>query len=221
VGDPASITGAFFLDAQTLCGAVRPSTIRVRAEKFDQLRVVDLIREGINNRVQIHLMAVCRKLNAIRQAPGDILKKLGRKPRVSPSNLPIDYELCLSVDGRKRPHVTANPFIGHFHRDILLLRADERPNFINLNTLSGDVADHHVVELKASRADFGQQPENGPFGNASHADGRADRTAFNQGRYYRYFLVHAQPIHTLIIHDRFSIAKRKVELGQRKNTMWF
>jgi hypothetical protein len=97
--------------------------------------------------------------------------------------------------------------MGHFHGDVLLFRADERPDFVNLNTLSGDVANHYVVELKASRADFGQQAKDGSFGNASHADGRADRTAFNQRRDHRDFLVHTQPIHTLIIHDRFSIAR--------------
>jgi len=35
-------------DAQTLCGAVRPCSVRISAEHLDQLRVVDLIRESIN-----------------------------------------------------------------------------------------------------------------------------------------------------------------------------
>src|SRR3989442_2920467 len=78
------------LDAKTLRGAVRPCSIRIGAVNLDELREVDIIRERINHRVQIHLMSIRGELHAIRQAPGDILKKLGRKPRVSPSNKPAD-----------------------------------------------------------------------------------------------------------------------------------
>jgi hypothetical protein len=52
------------------------------------------------------------QLNAIRHAPGDILKELRRKPRVSPPNHPTDNELGIRFDRREGPHVTADPLSG-------------------------------------------------------------------------------------------------------------
>ena len=46
------------LDTQTLRGAVPLLGFRIIPEYLDKLRVVDLIREGINHRVQVHFVAV-------------------------------------------------------------------------------------------------------------------------------------------------------------------
>src|ERR1022692_3796152 len=79
---------------------------------------------------------------------------------------------------------------------VFLLAAHEAPDFVNLNFLSGDIAERHVEVVRTDRAHVCQQSENCALGNASHPRSRADRIAFNERRDHRDFLVRAELSHT-------------------------
>jgi hypothetical protein len=151
----------------------------LKPANLDKLRVVDIIREGINYGIEVHLVAVCRKLHAVRQAPGNILKELGSKPRISPSNHPTDNQLRLRFDGNKRPSVASDPLSGDLRRHVLLLTANKTPDLVNLNPLGGNVSQGDVEVFGARRADRLQQAKYGAFGNARHANGGANRAPFD------------------------------------------
>jgi hypothetical protein len=123
----------------------------------------------------------------------------------------------LGFYGREGPHVTADSCSGHFLCDILLLRSDKRPDLINLNTLSRNIANGCIVELFASRTDFSQEAENGSFCNASHADRGPNGASFDQRRDHRDFFVHTQLVHALIIRKRFRIVTSEVEVSKEKS----
>jgi hypothetical protein len=198
--------------AHTLRGAVPLLAFRCVVVILHELSKVDSIfKQRIGNRLQIHVVAVSSQLNSIRQSLGNILQESGSKPRVSVSNHPRDNKLRIGVDGREGPGVSADARSGHFGRNVLLLRSDERPYLVDLNTLSGNVSNSHVMELGASGSHFGQQAEDSSLRYASHADSGANGRAFHQRRDYRYFLLQAQCGHTSIIHKRFRIAKKKMD----------
>src|SRR5205085_1712534 len=108
---------------------------------------------------QIHLVAIGADLHAIRQAAFNVLKESGSTPRVSPASHPRDSQLALSFDSDERPDIAAVLFLQHFRRNILLFRSDVAPDFVNLNSLSLNVADRGILIGRASLADFGQQTQ--------------------------------------------------------------
>jgi hypothetical protein len=104
-----------------------------------ELGEVDAILEQrISNGLQVHVMAVRGKLHAIRQAPRNILQESGSKPRVSISDHPTDNELRIGIQRGEGPGITANARSGHFRRDVLLLRPNKAPYFVDLNSPSRD-----------------------------------------------------------------------------------
>jgi len=119
--------------AKTLRRAVALLSFRIVAVKLHKLRVVDLIRKSIDDGVQIHLVAVRRQLDSIRQAFLNVLNKLCRRPGVPPSNQPTNHQFALSFNGDERPNITTNASLGYFLRDVLLLRPNKTPDLIYLN----------------------------------------------------------------------------------------
>src|SRR6266704_3411983 len=88
--------------AHTLRGAVPLLSFRSVVVILHELGEVDsILKQRISNSLQIHVVAVRGELHAIRQAPRNIPKKLGSKPRISPSNHPTNDNLCLSINGRE------------------------------------------------------------------------------------------------------------------------
>jgi len=83
------ITGDNVLDdALTLRGAVALLAFRIVAEYLDQLSVINSAGERIGHRIQIHLVAVRRQLDAIAQSAFNVLEEVSRttpRPSVRPS----------------------------------------------------------------------------------------------------------------------------------------
>lgn len=202
----------YALGAQTLCRAVAFLPVRIVAVDFHQLRVVHVLRERIGHSHQVHLVAVRGQLDSIRQAALNILKKLRRTPGVPPSDHPGHYQFGLSFDCGERPNVTAGAGFQFGSGDVLLFASDKRPDFINLNTLCGNVADNTVLVVSTGRADANQETKDSAFRDSSHADGGANRAAFHQRRDDRDLLCRADYVcHNQSIRQRFRIVKRKAE----------
>src|SRR5205823_5431270 len=86
---------------------------------------------------------------------------------------------------------------GHLGRDVLLLAADERPDFVALQPLALQVAESAIPVAITGRAEFDQQALHGALLAAHHAADGADRTAFNEfgddlGAGFDRQLVHAR-----------------------------
>ena len=179
----ADVLGVGVTDTYDLFGALplrRAVTFlafRIIAVNLYQLGEVDIFRERISHGGQVHLMAVRGQLDSIRQAACNVLKEVRCTPGIPPSYQPTDNELGLRFDGRIRPHVATDTGFHFLYRYLLLLAANEAPNFINLNTLSGNVADGAILIGRTGRANLCKQPEDGSFGYAGHARSGANRAA--------------------------------------------
>src|ERR1035437_2497817 len=195
--------------AKTSRRAVTLLPLRIATVNLDQLSVVDILRKGVRNGSQIHLMAVRRQLNSIRQAALNILKELRCTPGVPPSNHPAYNELRLRFYGRERPDIPAMSLCQLSGGDVLFFASNETPNLVNLNTLCRNVADNSVLILSTGRADFHEQIEDGMSSNTRHALRRTDRATLNERRDDRNFLFHAQRVHEPSILQRFSMSTRK------------
>jgi hypothetical protein len=139
--------------------AVTFFAFRIVAVDFHELREVDLLTERIRHGSQVHLMAVRGQLDAIRQVARNILKEIRCSPGVPPSYQPRDYQLRLRFDGHKRPDIATDTGFHLFDGHLLLLAANEAPNFVALNALSGNVLDNAVLIVGAGFPDFRQQPQ--------------------------------------------------------------
>lgn len=68
---------------------------------------------------------------------------------------------------------------------VFLLRADELPNLIDLNSTRLHVANVLIVILAAHRPDVGKQLEDGRLGDASHSHRGANAVALDKCRDHR------------------------------------
>jgi hypothetical protein len=205
------------LGAKTLRRAVTGRSLGIVAVDLYQLREVDILREGVGYSRQLHLVAVRGQLDSVRQTAFNVPKKLRRTPGVPPSCHPGDYELALGLNGRERPNVATDAGFHFGFRDVLLLATDKRPDLIDLNPLRRDVADHAVMVmvLGAGRANSHQQAKDSALRYAGKANRRANRTAFDQRRYHRDPLFHADYVcHNPSIRQRFSIVKRTAKIDR-------
>src|ERR1022692_1094040 len=201
---------------KTLRRAVTGRSLRIVAINLDQLRVVDIIRESIRYSRQIHLVAVRGQLDSIRQPVCNVPKELRRTPGVPPSCHPRQYELALSFNRGERPNVATDTGLHLGFCDVLLLASDKRPDLINLNPLGRNVADHAVMVLGAGRTNRYEEPKDSALGYAGKAHRGANRTALNQRRKHRNFLVHADYVcHDSSIRQRFRIVKRNCKKDRK------
>ena len=61
-----------------------------------------------------------------------------------------------------------------------MLHPAERPDFVALHALRGEVADLRIVKLRARGSDIAKKPENRGFRNARHANDGVDGDAFHE-----------------------------------------
>lgn len=203
------------LGAKTLRRAVALLSLEIAAEDLHQLRVIDPGSESVWYGNQVHLVAVRGQLNSIRQTAFYVLKELCRTPGVPPSDQPGNHQLGLCLNRGESPNISADSGIHFLGGYVLFFATDERPYFIDLNTLGGNVADNAVLVLGTRIADANQQPKDGALRYARHANRRAYRASFNKCRYDRYFLRRADYVcHNSSVRQRFRIVKRKAKKDQ-------
>ena len=202
----------YALSAKTLCRAVALLSFGIVAEYLHQLRVVNVFSERIRDGIQVHLMAIRGQLDSVRQAAFNVPKELRRTPGIPPSYQPRNDQLGLRFNRRERPNVAAYSGFQLLFRNVLLLAADETPDFVNLDPLRGNVAYNAVLIVGTGRADAHQQAKNRAFRHARHADCRPNGAAFDQCRDDRYFLRRVDYVcHNQSIRQRFRMVKRKAK----------
>src|ERR1022692_2951980 len=204
------------LGAKTLRRAVTGCSLGIVAVNLDQLRVIDILSEGIWYSRQIHLVAVRGQLDSIRQPVCNVPNELRRPPGIPPSFQPRQDKLALRFNRGKRPNVATDASFHLGKGDVLLLAPDKRSDLVNLHPLGRNVADHAVMLLGASCANSHQEPKDSALGYAGKANRGANRTAFDQGRKDRDFLLEADYVcHNPSIRQRFRIVKRKAKIDRR------
>src|SRR2546428_6652205 len=115
---------------------------------LDQHRVVHIGTESILNRNQISPVAVGRDLYAMAKPSSQVVNELNGAVRIALANQPRRDNLRIGVDGNPSPHIA--PSLGFlFGRRNLFFRTTKRPNFINLNSPTGQPAKHNVLHLAA------------------------------------------------------------------------
>lgn len=90
-------------------------------------------------------MPVAGQLDAIGEALRKIVNEGFGGLTVAPANVPRRNEFRIGIDRRPGPHVAS---IGRRFlrpRHVLLLAMDEGPDFIDLNALGGEIAEHAVL----------------------------------------------------------------------------
>ncbi len=143
------------------------------------------------------------------------MKEFGRKPRISPANLPSQNKLCLCFNRYECPHAASHTRSGNRRCYVLFFAANKRPDFINLNPFGWDVAQGSILVPIARGTDLSQQPENRPFRYARQARRGANRATFDQGRDHRDFFLHTELVHTPSIRYRFRMSREKTEKCSR------
>ena len=140
-------------------------------------------------------MAVRRQFNAGRQSARHVLQEIRRATRITQADKPAQNELVFRVDGHERPDVAHRATNGVLGRDVLLLGANEGPDFVNLHPTSSDVADSGILVADAGFAHAGKQAQDGALRHASQAGCGANGAPFDQRRNDRYPLRRRQFVH--------------------------
>lgn len=88
-------------------------------------------------------------------------------------------KLGLGVHGDPRPRITP-AFAGVVLTNVLRLAAYERPNFVALNLLAGEIAKRVVLVFGAGAADHWDDFKDRIERYAAHAGCRSNRASFNE-----------------------------------------
>jgi hypothetical protein len=128
-------------------------------------------------------MAIGSKLHAIGDSGRHILHEKFSGSGSAISNGVGNDELRFSVNGGPGPDVPCSR-LHLFLGDILLLRIDELPDFIALDTASLHIPDVGIMVGCAGAPNVLEQFQDGMLCNSGHAAGGINRTPLYQGRHY-------------------------------------
>lgn len=165
---------------------------RLISVQFDQHRVINFCSEREANSLKVNFVPVSGKLNAIREAGGQIVHKVLRVPRIAVANSPAGNQLSIGANCRPRPDVAVAKLAAQFFGNILFLRVAERPDFVALNFCARKIAESLVLIFGACLPDPSKQFRYGVLCNARHADGGANRISLNDcGLAFGWEVIHA------------------------------
>ena len=116
---------------------------------------------SIGNRSQVHLESVGSQLNAVRKTAREVLNEFGGVTGIALADQPRANDLSVGVDGYPSPSTTDPEVVFPRFRDVLILRANERPDFVALDALAVQVDQGLVHVVSASRAEFHQEFRDG------------------------------------------------------------
>lgn len=142
--------------------------------------IVDIVLEGIKDRIQVNLVAVRRQLHAIRETVCQVLYKLRGASSIALANQPGADQLGIGIHGNPRPHITSDLAFYNLLSEVLLLGIDEAPNFVGLNPLARQVHQRIVQVFGTGSAKLYEKFYNRILGNTGHANRRTNRIAFDQ-----------------------------------------
>jgi hypothetical protein len=116
-------------------------------------------------------------------------------------------EFCFRVDGNPGPDTTGPGNRIRGFRQVLILRINEGPDFVELKPFAGQVPHNFVLELCRCLAGIHQQFCYGVDAHPGHAGRGPQGAAFRQGTEDCDTLLSGQLVHADIMHDRSSIVK--------------
>lgn len=140
-----------FVGSDTLTGAVADfgRVARFRPVQLHENGVINVTAESVFHGLEVRSVPVRGQLDPAsepRRQIGDEVACVHRVPR--PDQAAGD-ELRLSTNRGPRPHVADAVFALPLSRDVLFLHPDERPDFVALDTLAGQVPKRHGVDRHA------------------------------------------------------------------------
>ena len=156
--------------------------------------VIRIGAEDFFNRFGVVGPAVRSDLRSTDNASREVVQKLNRRGRGAWANHVGHHQAAVGIDGGPRPHIA--PFVEFLFWHVLLLRADKRPDFINLQPRRLDVPDVRIVIGRARGAKVAQQLFHSHAGDAGDARRAAQRIALNQRRNHANAIRRAQSVHT-------------------------
>jgi hypothetical protein len=139
-------------------------------------------------------MSIRRKLHAAGQSIFQILDKMMSSTRMSSSDEPAGHKLGIWVERNPSPNVASSVHL-LFDMAIFLLRINERPNLVTLDSLTWKIAKNLVLILGTRASESDQQFHNRCAMDARHATNGAKRIAFNQSSHDRLSFIGSQLIH--------------------------
>ena len=158
--------------------------------------IVHVFAECLHDGIQVRCQPVRSKLHAIRKAGRHIGNEYVSSLGIALAKDPARNELRIGIDCRPGPHVASDALFRHVFSHLFLLAVAERPNFIDLNPLTSEIAECSILEFRASRAEFHQQFVDGVAGNARDPSRRAHRIAVHQTPNHHDSLFRTQLVHT-------------------------
>ena len=196
------------LASQAYGGAVPLFRTFGYAIDLDQHRVVHIARKRRIDRLDVHLQAVARKLNPVRQTACKVFNEIAGALRVTLANQPAWYQLGIGVNRRPEPRIARAGVVRcDLWRDVLLLGVAKAPALIDLHPFALEVLKHPVLVFSTELTDFEDQPHDGLFRYAGYADGGADGVAFYQAIDDLGALFGSEPVHTSSMPDGSRIVK--------------
>jgi hypothetical protein len=119
-------------------------------------------------------MSVRGQLDAMPETPSEILNEFRCGSAIARPHHPARHQLGIGIYRRPRPDASDPELPLFLNRDVLVLRPNERPDLIALNSAAVKIPKHAVLIPGADRASLNEQFRDGVFGNAGYADGGAD-----------------------------------------------
>src|ERR1700739_431721 len=124
------------------------------------------------------------------------------RPSAIPSAYKVgDDQLRVCVDSYPRPNIAPSLLL-LFRSDVFRFRAHEAPNLVGLQAAHFQIPHSPIVVRGARAAQIGEEFHNRVLRNSRHADGGANRAAFNQAVDHFGAGFSVQAIHT----DSYTIA---------------
>ena len=231
---PLGVAGADMLRVRVAHDLVRPSPAalgwavarrdtllrRDRIQLF-QHRVVNLAAEGAIHGLQVGLMSVRRQLNTVFQSGRHIRHKLAGIRCAPFAYQRGDHQLGIRAQGRPGPDRTKAELTPQGFRQVPVLRKAERPDFITLDTLAGQVAKLFILILGAGRAEVSQQFEDRGLGHSRHAHDTVNPCAFDHRSDDLRSPFGIQLVHGILLRrDNLSCSKAK-NISAKLNTALF
>src|SRR5437870_7173368 len=148
-----------------------------RSIYLDELREVHPRSKAGVNCIEVRREAVSCNLKLARRGRVQLFREGHRVPLRSPSEMPCQYHLAVSLDSDKAVSIPAFRVIVFL---ALLFASDEAPHFVTLNVLHWHVANLGLQEPFALLTDEDKQRENCPVVKVSDALDCADRAPLDE-----------------------------------------
>jgi hypothetical protein len=140
-------------------------------------------------------VAVRGELDAILEPAGHVLHELGRAGGISSADVEGRNQLGVRVDRDPRPH-GADALLAPFRSNVLLLGANEAPDFVALDTPAGQVPQRLVLIVTAGPAGIREQLRDRVLAESGQARDRPDGHALDHHPEDLGAFAAVQPLHT-------------------------